>query len=750
VSRSTGWSRSTWRPRTSSRTLDRAPRCTGLKTIGILSALGLSFALPVAAGASTQPPPTSTATSAPGGSAPTMPALVELTDLSPLDAAAGDAVTFDGTVTNRSEEDLTVLNAYLRLSRIPMLDRADLARLADPDFRPGARQSAFVLAADALTPGQSATFRLTVPAAELRLVEPGVYAAGIEVLATRADGSRGVVGRVMTALPWMPAHAAIAPIGVALAWPVTAPVDRASDGGYLTDDLGQAFASGGRLSALLNTSLTAEVTWLVDPAVVEAAADLADGYQVRADPVDPTSATPGTRGLAAATWLEQVRRLAAAGRVTLTPYADVDAVALVRAGLGDDAVAALDLTAQAAQTLGVDRADGPTELFRPPGGTLDLPTAERLVAAGVTTVLLDARGVSTDGDAPTARLDVGGTVLTAILVDEALRDLFTAPPSTHDSSARATELSARQLLLAHTALAAIAAPSDTGYVGQTVLVVSGDESSTISPDSVLDALDQDVPWMQQAPLQAVRASPMVDAELTYPEDALASELPAAYVARVSTLEQQASLLSALTAGALTGSGDEPSAGLEGLTAARLRLTSAAWRPEPGRAASVVAEAGQAMDTQLGRVHLLDGGSITLSSQTGRFPLTVVNDLAVPVTVQLVLVSHSPARLRVPTVTPVEVQAGARTTVDVSAEANANGDYVVDARLATTDGGEFGTASTLTIRATDYDTVAWIVMGAAGGLLLIGSARRITRRVRDARATPVPAAAAPAATPADVP
>ena len=62
-----------------------------------------------------------------------------------------------------------------------------------------------------------------------------------------------------------------------------------------------------------------------------------------------------------------------------------------------------------------------------------------------------------------------------------------------------------------------------------MLVVSGDESSTISPSSVLDALDQDVPWMQQVTLDAVQASPTVEGELTYPDDARAAELPDTYL-----------------------------------------------------------------------------------------------------------------------------------------------------------------------------------------------------------------------------
>jgi hypothetical protein len=297
------------------------------------------------------------------------------------------------------------------------------------------------------------------------------------------------------------------------------------------------------------------------------------------------------------------------------------------------------------------------------------------------------------------------------------------------------ELGARQLLLSHTLLAAMFAPTEPGPGGQMVLVVSGDETSTISPAAVLAALDQDVPWMQPVPLDAAIASPMVDGELVYPDAAVAGELPAAYLTQVISLQQKVGLRAALRSPAAASGAGEPAdldpAGLEPTTAARLRSASAAWRAEP--AATI--------DAELGRIQIIDGGGITLSSQTGRFPITVVNDLAEPVTVQLALSSRTPARLRVPPTTAIEVPAGARTTVDVPAEANANGQYVVDAQLATATGARFGPASTLTIRATDYDTVAWIVMGVAGGLLVIGSARRLTGRVRAARRpADVPAAA----------
>ena len=734
MSRSTGGPRSASRPRSSDRARRLAHR---LATAATLSVLVLPVALPTTAApamaapiVATPPPPTPS--SPPPGTDDT-PALVALTGLSPLDVAAGEIVTFEGVVTNRSDQSLAVLNAYLRLSRVPLTGRADLAQLADPGFRPGARQASFVLATDLLAPGASASFSLDVLVADLRLVVPGVYAAGIEVLATNVDGSRGVVGRAMTALPWMPADAVTETVGVAVAWPVVAPVDRAADGTYLSDELGEALTPGGRLAAVLETAPDAPVTWLVDPAVVEAAVDLADGYDVRTDPLDPSTAQPGTRAGRAAEWLEQVRRLADGGRVTLMPYADVDAVALGRAGLGEDVLTALDSADTAAEALGLDRADNPRSVLRPPGGLVDLSTAERLAAAGVTTLLLDASNVATDGPATTVRLEVGAASLTAVLADGALQDLFSADPAVGGAGGSAGELAARQLLLAHTALAALAAPTG-GSGGRTVLVVSGDEASTISPAAVIDALDQDVPWMDQVTLDAVSVGPIVNGQLAYPDEARAAELSGAYVSGVAALAQKAALRAALVspAAAPAAPNDLEPTGLDQVTAGRLRLTSAAWRSEPVRAATTLADAIAAVDAELGQVRILDGGSVTLSSRTGRFPLTIVNDLAVPVTVQLTLASRTPARLRVPSVTGIEVAPGARTTVDVSAEANANGEYVVDAQLATTAGARFGPPSTLTIRATDYDTVAWIVMGAAGGLLLIGSVRRISRRVRASR------------------
>lgn len=721
-------------------------RSTGWTTAA-LAVVALSLGLPAAAapgtfaliGSAATPTPT-----APGGSdADAEPILVELTELGPLDAAAAPAVTFEGSLTNRTDEPFTLLNAYLRLSRVPVLDREDLARVGDPAFRPGARQGVFVLAAETLAPGASAPFRLDVGSADLDLSEPGVYAAGIEVLGTGVDGSRGVVGRAMTALPWLPAAVDTAAVGVAVAWPVTAPVDRAADGSYLTDDLATAMAPGGRLAALLATASDTSITWLVDPAVVEAAVDLADGYVVRSDPGDPASARPGTRDEPAEAWLAQVRRLADAGQVTLAPYADVDAVALGRAGLGADAVTALDAATRAAEKLGLDGASDPRGLMRPPGGLVDLPTAQLLAAAGVTTLLLDAAGVRTDATASTVRLEVGGAQVTTVLADDALQDVFAPGPSADGVSAAGVELGARQQLLAHVLLAALAAPPGASDERQTVLVVSGDETSTISPATVLAALDQDVPWMQPVPLAAATASPTVDGELVYPDTAVVGELPAAYLAGVVTLQQTSALRAALRAAPTPAptevDGAEPTgadqAGLDPLTAARLRSESAAWRAEPARAAAMQAEAAAAIDAELGRVRIIASGGITLSSQTGRFPLTVVNDLAEPVTVALTLSSRTPARLRVPSATAVEVPAGARTTVDVSAAANANGQYVVDAQLATAAGTRFGPASTLTIRATDYDTAAWIVMGVAGGLLVIGSARRLTGRVRAARRPP---------------
>jgi hypothetical protein len=547
------------------------------------------------------------------------------------------------------------------------------------------------------------TFQLDVSVADLGLSQPGVYVIAIEVLATHPDGSRGVVGKTTTVLPYVPNLDDVGRVGVAWVWPLTWPMQRAPEGTLPDDEFGEALEPSGALGAAILGADGTPVTWLVDPAVVEAAAALAS---------PPTGEAPTPHQAAAADFLEALRQAASHGEVALLPYADVDAVALNRTGLADDLQLAL-----ASRTIAADLLPGAREdLGYAPGGMTDTPTANVLAEAGVRRLLVANAGLDTPSraDAPRARIEVGGRTIDAVRVQDPAAD--GADEGVHG----------RQLLLAQSALAATGADAET----EPLVLIPPPELSAETARGLLDTASS-APWTSPIPLTDVMRAPAVTGELAYPAAAKDAEVPADYLAAVSALKERIGVLRELTGGA-----DSPAAGPsrdDGLDLAVLRLESAAWRTDLATARGAVAALRHDLDTQIGSVHIASTGTVTLSSSRGRFPLTVQNELAEPVTIEVELRPRNPARLRMSDVPPVSIPAGQLATVNVEAQAGSNGTFLVDVRLKTASGAIVGAPLTLTLRATEYDTVAWIVIVVAAGLLFLASATRIVRRVLRARA-----------------
>jgi hypothetical protein len=121
--------------------------------------------------------------------------------------------------------------------------------------------------------------------------------------------------------------------------------------------------------------------------------------------------------------------------------------------------------------------------------------------------------------------------------------------------------------------------------------------------------------------------------------------------------------------------------------------------------------------------------VTLSSNTGAFPVNVANHLDVPVTVRLELESANPQRMSVEPVTAQRIEPGETEILRVTAEAVANGKVRVDLQLATVDGIPLGHATQTVVNATDYGVVGWFLIVGAGLLFVAGLAFRTVRGKR---------------------
>jgi hypothetical protein len=120
--------------------------------------------------------------------------------------------------------------------------------------------------------------------------------------------------------------------------------------------------------------------------------------------------------------------------------------------------------------------------------------------------------------------------------------------------------------------------------------------------------------------------------------------------------------------------------------------------------------------------------VMMSSETGPIAVTVVNNLDVPVTVQLEAVTPRDD-LKVSSPDPVTLGPGQRSPVRLRADSRSIGVHAVTIVATTEDGSRIGSEVRFNVRTSNVGLVVWLVMGAGGALLLVTIVFRIARRLR---------------------
>jgi hypothetical protein len=147
-----------------------------------------------------------------------------------------------------------------------------------------------------------------------------------------------------------------------------------------------------------------------------------------------------------------------------------------------------------------------------------------------------------------------------------------------------------------------------------------------------------------------------------------------------------------------------------------------------------------IEGKLGEVTVTGPRAVTLSSSSGRFQATVTNNLDQPVTVALgaeaggSLVIDGPRR--------VEIPAGGRQAVLLTARTDENGIHQVTLLVTDKRGTPLGGSTGLTIRSAQVSNVIWLFLGTGLALLFGAIGVRLFRRVRNARRAPAGAGGEP--------
>jgi hypothetical protein len=444
-----------------------------------------------------------------------------------------------------------------------------------------------------------------------------------------------------------------------------------------------------------------------------------------------TGTADGSGQSAATSWLAGLRAAVSAPGAALVglPYGDTDLVAVERAGLTRE-IAIARSTGQS--TLSAELAP-PTlpNVVWPVGGTLDEATLDELAGDLVDTVVLsDTSLPARDPNAVTGartNLQTDSGTVRAVLTDSTISSMLTTPAAA--TAASGGVRAAEQRFLAETMLVTEQRPG----AGSSIVVApprtwdpAGGFAATLLTDSAT------MPWLQGADLgQVASLGPdgVPRQSLVYPAAAQAAELTDGELFPIFGLRSTLAACSAI----LGSSTSETF--INAASIAILRAESSGLRGEPRRAAEIRAAVQADLDAQTAKVYIVKPGLITLTSRKQKIPITVVNNLPDPVTVEIHLTAINAARLSVPPQQAFTVPGNqSRHEVLIEVEATTGGRFQVSAQLWTPEANPhpFGAAVPFILNSTAYGTVALVIAATAAGLVFLLSAIRVIRRIIRAR------------------
>lgn len=661
------------------------------------------------------------------------PLVITIESLTPSVVPKRGPLTITGTITNTSGDQWRAINIYPLASSTPITTAEELAAAAktDPDEVVGDRFSPFVTL-DVLDPGQTSTYFLRIPRDALPIgAEPGVYWLGVHALGETDDGRDDPAdGKARTFIPSLGPDLGRArePVDVSLVASIRRQVAHEADGRIADPDGWAAdLAPGGRLDQLTRFAAAAgsrPLTWVVDPAVTDAVARLADGNPPRTlgsgrtpddetppdDKADKSGAGASARSFAAETapgrsakdWLAATAAALDGDRILALPYGDLDVAAAAEHAPGlyhaarrrsGRSITALDLPA--------------SPVVAPPSGYLDDTAIDMLPPRGKVLVSNDM----VDSEAAVVR--TLGHKLVVARTEAASGGPGPGP--------RKGPVDVRQRILSEAALRLLERR------GPLVVSFPPDWDPRLTAQQAQDFFTGlDVPWLRLTSLNDIGSRPAtaVNArDLTYPPGEQAREVPPSTFAVARELMSQGRLLDAVLP-------ENDRLGRQ-VTLEALPVVSYAAREDVGGAADAAASTAW-IRAQLAKITVEPPHSFTLLSDTGRLSATVVNGLDQPVRVR-VMARTDDDTLEVDSSPVLELGPQERQSQLLEARSSLLGVHQVDLVIADAKGRPVGNPASFPLRAAQVSNAIWVVIATGAGLLFTAIGIRLFRRIRRSRA-----------------
>ncbi|MDD9206661.1 DUF6049 family protein, partial [Georgenia sp. 10Sc9-8] len=420
------------------------------------------------------------------------------------------------------------------------------------------------------------------------------------------------------------------------------------------------------------------------------------------------------------------------GEVLVLPWADADVAALASADRVDVLTEARQRAGDVAEDLGSVRDD----VVWPVGDGTDQDTVAAAAESGATAVVLPGShlppaDVLTYTPSGRAELTTPAGPVQAALADERLSAVLrgrgqAVAAGPDEEPTELDDLTARQLLLADTAVIARERPAEARSLLLALPRETEDRPTTVRLAERLDVL-QDAPWVELSPL-----SDLLDLDVpAVSYEALPALLPPAPEAiDAGTLRTVDSTLADVEA--FASATEEPEAFLRRYTRTLGPAVATAWRQAPAARDTLVREVAEEVDDLDEQVVAEPSSTLNLINDLAHIPVRVSSSLPEPVHVDVVL-DGPDQRLEATDTVRVTVPAEGQATAEVPVQAVGSGTALVEVALRTPSGEPVGTPTQITVRVrADWEDVGTAVVASVLVIMLVVGLVRTARRGRRMR------------------
>jgi hypothetical protein len=706
------------------------------RTLSLAAAVALPTAIFAATLALTAPAQANPVRPAQTGGAQPGTVSVAIDSMNPRFAGPGATVRVAGTVRNGTAQTETGLQVQLYTSPTPFptRDQMDAYLGQGQGIAFEAAGIPFTIAAS-LRPGATAGWHASFNVNSAGFAGFGVY----PLTAQLQDPVGDVLASDQTLLPFWPgsqqAAGLLRPLDIGWAWPLIDQPHHQVCAALTNNDLAASLGRTGRLSILLAAGEAypdANLTWVIDPALLSDVATMTSPYQVDsgsdcAGPKEPSSK-------AANAWLSALRTITASEPTVLTPYANVDVAALVHGGLNTSLASAYTTGEAVADKI----LDGSfrSSIALPPGGTADLSVLAALATAeDVSTVVLDSdemppanSAIFEPDDAVTTIQTAAGTTMNVLLADHTLTGVLQAGDTSSGILPASTEFAVSQRFLAETAMIAAEAPNSDRSI-----VVAPPDSWSPSAALANELLSETVraPWLAPTPLSGLAQAPDSDRGIgrQHPPASKKSpgELSGSYLSQLSALSARLGVYQAMLY-------QPDRSDLQWLDEALAATESSAWRGGGTAQGLALADSlSSYLKSEEKKVKIIAAVQVSMGGASGAVPISIQNKLHQAVAVRVnASVVNSPDRTsqltvgRLPKLLVVQPQEAVTVRLPVSSAPQ--GSTTIRLSLTSANGTLLPFATTsFTVQSTRYGRAILFLIGAAIGVLVLTSAYRGVRR-----------------------